>query len=245
MAYKNIPVSLNDLRTGSVNYATRVAEDVAGIAVVTNGQVLPSGLLVSTTGAATLLTDTSTEVGYQQLSTGASATGTAAISDSATGLCRFLTDAAEEYFSTKIAIPTLSDGTQKYKGFFGWNDTPTNTTFTHAVGVWVDQTTPVANFMVAIGDGSVTPVATGLATVAVTAGQIYHIEIYSAPGSGVYSVYIDSNIVHSTSTGIPKTTALGISSGIKKNAGTTGTPFNIDWVYSVINTPARNPSFLA
>lgn len=227
-------------------YEVRVSEDLDGLAVVTNGLSLPrSGLIVTNGGTAAALTNTATEVGWQQLRTGTSATGKAFISSSAAQLSYFLSTAAEVYMSFRGGIPTLSNGTEKYNGFMGFCDTPADVDFANACGFYINQTTPVANFMVALGAGSVTPAATGLATVSITAGVNYHLEMFKPAGSDTMNLAIDGTLVHSASVAALAAVALGSNFGIEKNAGTTTTGFNVDWIrYHFVSPQARAASFL-
>jgi hypothetical protein len=226
------------------NGIVHVREDLIGASVLTNNQLVQAGVIASFGGTATLLTNTATEMGYQQLTAGAGTTNKSGLTSSATGLTFVLSTASRFYASIKFGLPFLTDGTTKYKGMMGLTSTPNDVTGTSALAFWVDQTAPVANLMVAIGSGSVTPVATNLATVALGASTLYHVEIDKPAGADVANFAVNGALVHTASSGIPNGTPMGWYCGIVKNAGGgTTAGINIDWIdLMILPSSPRNGS---
>jgi hypothetical protein len=227
------------------NIEVNIWEDLVGATLVTNGQLIQAGVIASFGGTATLLTNTATEQGYQQVATGGTATGKAGFSSSATAPSIVLATAWRFYASMKNGVSFLSDGTTKYNGMLGLTSAPNFLNGTSGVAFWIDQTTPTANFMVVVGNGVMTPVATNLATVAINVGQAYHFEIYSEAGSDVYDFYIDGVHVHQTAANIPNGIPLGWTTTLLKSAGGGTVGINMDWVNFILQMPGRrNASFL-
>lgn len=230
------------------NDTTIIREDLIGLSALVSGTAASPGFIPSFAGTATLQTNTATELGYQVLTTGSGTTASAGISGSTAGVSLVLATANEFYASMKVGVGFLSDGTTKYKGMMGLTSSPNGIGGTSGVAFWIDQTTPVNNWQIVVGAGTMTPVNTALHTTAINAGQLYHLEIYKAAGSDTIDFYIDGVHVHSFTTlaSIPYGTPLGHTETLVKNAGASTVGLHFDWAEFIFRTPAgRNPSFLS
>lgn len=219
--------------------------DLNGNVAVATGVTIAGTTLVVTSGAtATILTPTATEIGYQQLTTGAGATASAAISTQAANLSYFLSSAAPFYFAWKGALPVIN-GT--YRGFWGFTNTVTTSQqSTNSIGLAYDFVTGgETHFQFVSADGTYTPTAS---SALVTTG-LWILEMIKPAGSLVTSFYATPQGGSPTllgTTSILPSLACGAVWGIGKASGATNYAINMDWGHvSMVFPNGRDASFLA
>jgi len=185
-----------------------------------------SGTSAAVSSTTTGLSDAD-HFGVAQATTGTTTTGRAALSGSTIDMVTFGTIASR--ITGEFKLPNLSDATNTYTAFFGFNDSYTALgvdsivfTYTHGTnsGKWQAHTR----------SNSVTA---GGADTGVTADTNWHrfdIEVNAAGTEAKF--YIDGTLTNTITANIPTGTAraTGIICGLVKSAGATARVMNIDFL---------------
>ncbi|KAB2842313.1 hypothetical protein F9K50_02260 [bacterium] len=225
-------------RLGPLEYSTRIEifDDFIGTA---NGGIGPFNFnpAISGTAAQVNVTAPGTDAfGVIECLTGSTSTGRAGIETSSSSI-RF--GGGKHVFETRVRIPTLSNGTDRFTVRIGFGDNittdPTDGAFFRYVdnvnsGNWVCVTR--SNGVETTSNTSTAPTTTGW--------QKLRIEVNAAASSVEF--FIDGTSVATIITNIPSGSGreTAINLGIVKSLGTTGREFEADWVYfKVIPTTAR------
>lgn len=228
------------------NRVIRQSWDLIGMPLLTNGLVTldsGAGFVVSSPGTVTLLPNTLTERGFQQLSTGAGATASCGISGSASVLPYFITSADGLYFAGKFQIPVLST-TTPWKGFWGLVPSATVTPTTTGWGFLYDVVSSGdVHFQMLQSDAA--SIATPVTTSIVVPTSLVVVEIIKPPGSSVSSFYVNG-VLAGTMTGNLPTAALAVQWALQKVSGAGAVAMNMDWgLIDSVFVNGRDPTFLA
>jgi hypothetical protein len=185
-----------------------------------------SGTAAAVSSTTTALSDAD-HFGVAQATTGTTTTGRAALSGSTIDMVIFGTISSR--LTGEFRLPTLSDATNTYTAFFGFNDSYTALgvdsivfTYTHGTnsGKWEAHTR--SNSATLGGEDT-----------GITADTNWHrfdIEVNAAGTEAKF--YIDGSLVSTQTSSIPVGTAraTGIICGLVKSAGSTARVMNIDFM---------------
>lgn len=181
------------------------------------------GTLASSTIFSTGAVD-DTQIGVIELTTGSTATGTAAIISSVnvtSGGTLQPKTSARVVFDCRGRVPTLSTSAQAFTSLCGWIDsgTPAN-------GFWFSNDSNAnTHWMMNVGSGTQTAT-----TVTVTAGQYYHLVGIKQAGGDCVDFYVDGVQTGTCVGTVATSTNVMLGAEAKSSVGTTTKNFDLDWV---------------
>jgi hypothetical protein len=145
------------------------------------------------------------------------------------------------YLSTRVAIPTLSNGTDTFTVFFGLS-TSSIAVGTDAVLIQYDTSIDATHWVFTSRIASVNNNV--ISAITVTAGQLYVLEVIKLAGSTTWSFYIDG-VLAGTVAGVGTTAMCGVDY-IIKSAGVNARTKNVDWTdIELVEPGKRAAGFLA
>jgi hypothetical protein len=216
------------------NRAVNIYEDFERNGVpVTNTSLPGSGVFVTTDTAAVQQASSATEIGVLRMNTAAGTTTKFGATGAGGQDPYTLTSTNPTYYSAKIAVVTLQDGTRTFKYSAGLLSAILTQTSTDGVWFKYDATTDTHWICECRAASTSTTV---VSTVTVNAGQFYHLEIFIFGGHAFF--YIDGVAIADISTNIP-TARLEHASGANKSAGAGIVSGDFDWVHVFQGYPAK------